>query len=73
MSIPTPLAKVRAQTGRVGYLIYGGSAGLRVLDKQEGPPPSGDDYLPPGYGLPFLWIDLEDKDSLPEEVWQTVQ
>ncbi len=73
MSIPTPLAKVRAQTGRVGYLIHGGSAGLRVLDKQEEQQPSGDDYLPPGYGLPFLWIDLEDKDYLPEEVRQTVQ
>lgn len=65
-----PLRVVRVQTNeqapREGYLVYGGSNGIRVLDEHVPLTPGIDDHLPRGYGRPILWI--EDLEALPEEV-----
>ena len=50
----------------VGYLVWGGDSGLRVLDQE----PEGTEYLPPGYGRVFIWI--EDPADLPGEVLQVI-
>ncbi len=56
-----------AQVSTTGYLtgllVYGGNSGIRILDP-TGEPKPGD--LPPGRGLPLLWI--EDAGDLPADV-----
>lgn len=65
---PLRVVRVRTneQTLREGYLVYGGSNGIRVLDEHVPPTPGMDDHLLRGYGRPILWI--EDLEHLPEEV-----
>lgn len=49
----------------VGYLVYGGNSGVRVLD-DEREPQEWDAHLPRGYGMPIVWI--EDVNDLPADV-----
>jgi hypothetical protein len=67
------VARVRTATDKEGYVVYGDAAGVRVLDKGEEVKPKGDEYLPPGYGRPFVWIAQEDTADLPEEVRAVVE
>jgi len=69
---PRPVHVVRVRhvpaTGRPveGWLVYGGNAGVRILDVDAEPIPGVDDHLPRGYGRPFVWV--EDPNDLPAKV-----
>lgn len=49
----------------LGYLVWGGNSGVRVLDP-EAEPAAGQEHLPPGWGRPLVWI--EDPADLPGAV-----
>ena len=67
------VARVRTDTGKEGYVVYGDAAGVRVLDKGADVKTKGDEYLPPGHGRPFVWIAQEDVADLPEDVRAVVE
>lgn len=48
-----------------GFLVYGGNSGIRILDP-DGEPTPGAEHLPPGRGLPVMWI--EHAGDLPADV-----
>jgi len=54
-----------------GYLVWGGNAGVRILDEEAEPIPGVDDHLPRGYGWPIIWV--EDIEDLPSEVREVVE
>jgi len=56
-----------------GYLVWGGNSGVRILDEGAEPTPGMDDHLPPGYGRPLVWVDLEDVEDLPAGVRAVVE
>lgn len=61
------VAKVRgAQSGKNGYMVWGGNLGVRVMD---GSAPEINPYWPLGYGWPILWVDEQD---LPVNVRQVI-
>jgi hypothetical protein len=39
----------------VGFLVWGGDWGIRVLDDSVFPDP-GEERLPPGWGMPIVWV-----------------
>jgi len=53
-----------------GYLVWGGNSGVRILDDQAEPIEGVDDHLPPGYGMPVVWV--EDLGDLPDDVQKVV-
>jgi len=55
---------------REGYLVWGGNAGVRILDEEATSTPGVDDHLPRGYGRPIIWV--EDVGDLPPEVREVV-
>lgn len=55
--------------GQIGWLVYGGNAGVRILD-DDAPVMPGGEHLPRGYGRPIVWV--EDADDLPDEVRQVL-
>lgn len=57
----------------VGYLVWGGNSGVRILDEEAEPTPGVDEHLPPGHGRPIVWVNLEDVDDLPAEVRAVVE
>ncbi|MGE0821212.1 MAG: hypothetical protein AB7G75_10225 [Candidatus Binatia bacterium] len=67
------VARVRTNTGKEGYVVYGDAAGVRVLDKRAKVKAEGDEYLPRGHGRPFVWIAREDIADLPDEVRNVVE
>jgi len=65
------VAKVRhLPTGEVGYLVWGGNSGVRILDEDAPVLPGVDDHLPRGWGRPVIWV--EDVEDLPPEVQSVV-
>ena len=82
-SCPVHVARVRwlpdlpdigSRTGeQVGYLVWGGNSGLRVLDADAEPIPDVDDHLPPGHGWPIVWVSLVAAADLPPEVRAVVE
>jgi len=56
---------------QVGFLVWGGNAGVRILDEEAEPIPFVDDHLPRGYGRPIVWV--EDVGDLPPEVREVVE
>ena len=60
------VARVRHTSGAEGYLVWGGCAGVRILDDEAEPIPGVDDHLPPGYGRPIVWV--ENVEDFPPEV-----
>lgn len=63
------VAKVRVN-GAVGWLVWGGNSGVRILDKRA-PVTAWDAHLPPGYGRPIVW--LEDAGDLPAAVRRALE
>jgi hypothetical protein len=62
------VAKVRA-SGKVGWLVWGGNSGVRILDAHA-ESNEFDSHLPCGYGCQVIWV--EDCDDLPDEVRRIV-
>jgi len=61
------IARVRhCDSDAVGYLVWGGNCGVRILDRSARPTPGLDDHLPRGYGRPIIWV--EDAADLPKQV-----
>ena len=61
------IARVRhCDSDAVGYLVWGGNCGVRILDRSARPTPGLDDHLPRGYGRPIIWV--EDTADLPKQV-----
>lgn len=54
----------------LGYLVWGGNSGVRILDPEAEPEP-GAEHLPPGYGRPLVWI--ADPADLPGEVLAVIR
>jgi len=49
-----PVHVVKARHGDfVGFLVYGGNSGVRILDTDDA---DGVDHLPPGWGTPLVWV-----------------
>lgn len=64
---PCPVKVVKARRDdQVGYLVYGGNSGVRIME----PTPGVDDHLPSGWGQPIVWV--ERADDLPDDVRQVV-
>lgn len=69
---PGPVHVAKMQRGwSTGFLVWGGNAGVRVLDDDAEPTSGVDDHLPPGHGRPMLWVD--DVLELPREVRDVVE
>ncbi len=64
------VVKAWAPDGSMGYLVYGGNSGVRILDPLAEPEPWAE-HLPPGYGRPLVW--LEDPADLPREVLAVIE
>jgi hypothetical protein len=61
------IARVRHRdSNAVGYLVWGGNCGVRILDRSARPTPGLDDHLPRGHGRPIIWV--EDAADLPQQV-----
>jgi hypothetical protein len=59
------IARVRhCDSDAVGYLVWGGNCGVRILDRAAGRGQGG--RLPRGYGRPIIWV--EDAADLPKQV-----
>lgn len=67
---PVHVVNVQTREDQVGYLVYGGDSGVRVLDRSVKPILGVDDHLPRGYGLPIIWVD--DLNDMPKAVQQIV-
>jgi len=52
---PVRVARVRAPSGEMGFLVWGGDWGVRVLDDSASP--DGEEWLPPGWGMPIVWVE----------------
>jgi len=68
---PCPVSVAKVQAGdAIGYLVWGGNSGLRVLDPTAPITQGLDDHLPPGYGKPIIWV--EDIQDFPAKVTKTL-
>ena len=67
---PVNVAKVRAGD-LVGWLVWGGNSGMRILDKNAPVTPGVDDHLPRGFGQAIIW--LTDAQDLPAEARKVVK
>jgi len=67
---PVHVFKTRLDN-QVGYLVYGGNSGVRVLNDETEPVEGIDSHLPPGWGQPVIWI--EDVADLPCEVAAVIE
>jgi hypothetical protein len=61
------IAKVRIGE-KIGWLIWGGNAGVRILDSRA--EDWSESHLPRGYGMPVVWV--EDCNDLPANVRRIV-
>lgn len=67
---PVNVAKVRAGDS-VGWLVWGGNSGVRILDKTAPVTPGVDEHLPPGYGRAIVWVN--DASELPADARKMVK
>jgi hypothetical protein len=64
---PTRVHVVKVEhQGAVGFLVYGGNSGVRILSDEAHAVAGVNDHLPPGWGMPIIWV--EDAADLPDEV-----
>jgi len=71
VACPVHVARVR-RGGAEGYLIWGGNAGVRIMDARAKPIQGVDDHLPAGHGWPIVWVARGDVGDLPAKVRKVV-